>query len=645
MTDSDFDHLRDQVLALFPELLDVVGPDLSAAAKEVLAAGRDRLAAGRYRVVVCGEFRRGKSSLLNALLERPRLFPVDVDVTTCAVMTLAWGEQETAVAWLRDAAKPDRPPRRVDLTLADVRDFVTEQANPGNRRHVELVEITAPIPALETGLVLVDTPGIGSMNAEHTAATYGFLPNADAILFVTSAMAPLSSRELDFLADALERSPVVVVAVTMIDKVVSATPIVDEARKRVAGRTGLDADDLLVVALSSARRQRAAVETDDELKAELVTESGFPALEAELWGGLAANCGVAQLGWALDALDSTLALGAAPVANELAALAAGGEPRKIEAELVAATEQARRLQSDTAGWREELAHTLRTESRPVRRRLDEDFEAIQAQIHDAVRADADPDALVSRVSAAMVDAVNAANGDLMRLAEFVCADFAARTALTLTAPTAAENGFAARVSAPHLTASSGTTDLRKATRAVQAGRMFYTGGAVGGALVGTAVLPGIGTVIGGALGALFGLISGSVAGYRDTARADEERAARERRSQLRSHLDQTVRTNRERALRAFDEALTDLTHRVRQELNQQVGLARESLNQSVGRLRENKKRSERDLVRRQAELEERQAGYEKLRTRLAGVRASAGHLRRPSRPAPTDDTTAQHDGG
>jgi GTP-binding protein EngB required for normal cell division len=645
MSDSDFDLLRDQVLALFPELLDVVGPDLSAAAKEVLVAGRDRLAAGRYRVVVCGEFRRGKSSLLNALLERPRLFPVDVDVTTCAVMTLAWGEQETAVAWLRDAAKPDRPPRRVDLALADVREFVTEQANPGNQRQVELVEITAPIPALETGLVLVDTPGIGSMNAEHTAATYSFLPNADAILFVTSAMAPLSSRELDFLADALERSPVVVVAVTMIDKVVSATPIVDEARKRVAARTGLDADGLLVVALSSARRQQATVEPDEELKAELVAESGFPTLEAELWGGLAAGCGVAQLGWALDALDGTLALAAAPVANELAALAAGGEPKKIEAELVAATEQARRLQSDTAGWREELAHTLRAESRQVRRRLDEDFEAIRTQVHDAVKADADPDALVSQVSAAMVDAVNAANGDLMRLAEYVCADFATRTALTLTAPTASDSGFVARVSAPRLTASSGSTDLRKATRAVQAGRMFYTGGAVGGALVGTAVMPGIGTVIGGALGALFGLISGSVAGYRDTARADGERAARERRSQLRSHLDQTVRTNRERALRAFDEALSDVTHLVRQELNQQVGLARESLDQSVRRLRENKKRSERDLVRRRAELEERLAGYEKLRTRLEGVRASAGHLRRPSSPAPTDDTNAQHDGG
>ncbi|KQC39038.1 hypothetical protein UK82_07610 [Frankia sp. ACN1ag] len=645
MTDSDFDQLRDRVLAFFPELLDVVGGDLSAAAREMLTAGRDRLAAGRYRVVVCGEFRRGKSSLLNALLERPRLFPVDVDVTTCAVMTLAWGERESAVAWLRDATKPDRPSRRVDLTLAEVREFVTEQANPGNQRQVELVEITAPIPSLETGLVLVDTPGIGSMNAEHTAATYAFLPNADAILFVTSAMAPLSSRELDFLSDALERSPVVVVAVTMIDKVVSATAIVDEARRRVAGRTGLDADELLVVALSSARRQQATAEPDEELTAELVAESGFPELEAELWGGLAAGCGAAQLGWALDALDSALALGAAPVANELAALAAGGEPKKIEAELVAATEQARRLQSDTAGWREELAHALRTESRPVRRRLDEDFEAIRTQIHDAVKADADPDALVGSVSATMVDAVNAANGDLMRLAEYVCADFATRTALTLTAPAASGSGFTARVSAPHLTVSAGSTGLRKASRAVQAGRMFYTGGAVGGALVGTAVMPGIGTVIGGALGALFGLISGSVAGYRETVQADDERAAQERRSQLRSHLDQTVRTNRERALRTFDEALTDITHVVRQELNQQVTLARESLNQSVGRLRENKKRSERDLVRRQAELEQRQAGYETLRARLDGLRAAAGHLRRPSRPAPTDDKNTAHDGG
>ncbi len=70
------------------------------------------------------------------------------------------------------------------------------------RKVVELVEVGLPNPFLERGITLVDTPGVGGLNAAHAAATLAFLPSADALIFVTDASAELSRPELDFLASA-----------------------------------------------------------------------------------------------------------------------------------------------------------------------------------------------------------------------------------------------------------------------------------------------------------------------------------------------------------------------------------------------------------------------------------------------------------
>ena len=70
-----------------------------------------------------------------------------------------------------------------------------------------------PNPLLEGGLTLVDTPGVGGLNAGHAAATLAFLPSADALVFVTDASAELSGPELEFLASARGAGPPVLVAV------------------------------------------------------------------------------------------------------------------------------------------------------------------------------------------------------------------------------------------------------------------------------------------------------------------------------------------------------------------------------------------------------------------------------------------------
>jgi ribosome biogenesis GTPase A len=181
-----FEDLRDDTLAVYTSLTGVLAPRLAPTRTRLLAESRDKLVAGQLAVVVCGEFKRGKSSLLNALVERPGLFPVDADIATSAVMTLRWGPKDTATVYFAETTpgKPGSSPPPQEIEVSQAAEFVTEQGNPRNAKNVLRIDMAAPVEPLASGMVLVDTPGIGSLNPAHTAATRAYLKYADVILFV-----------------------------------------------------------------------------------------------------------------------------------------------------------------------------------------------------------------------------------------------------------------------------------------------------------------------------------------------------------------------------------------------------------------------------------------------------------------------------
>ena len=250
---------------------------------------------------MCGEFKVGKSlSLLNALVGRPGLFPVDADIATSAVTTLRWGPADTATVYFAEATPgdPASAPKPEVIDPARAAEFVTEKGNPGNAKNVELIELAAPIPELASGIVFADTPGVGSTNPAHTEVTRAYLKYADAVVFAISAAEPPTTQELDFLRVALENCPTVIIAVTMIDRLVDPAPMATETRTRIARDTGRDPARLVIVPVS-AHRHRDAIEDGDE---ELLAESGVPRLAGEVWQGLTVTIGVARVNAALDAM-------------------------------------------------------------------------------------------------------------------------------------------------------------------------------------------------------------------------------------------------------------------------------------------------------------------------------------------------------
>ncbi len=145
-------------------------------------------------VAVIGEFKRGKSSLINALVGGA-LLPTGVIPVTAAPTLVQYGEAARAtVRYLDD--------REQAVSLSELADFITELGNPGNRRRVREAVVQYPAPLLRTGLVLADTPGTGSLHASNTEMTSSFMPRVDVALLVLTVDAPLSSAEANLLAAA-----------------------------------------------------------------------------------------------------------------------------------------------------------------------------------------------------------------------------------------------------------------------------------------------------------------------------------------------------------------------------------------------------------------------------------------------------------
>ena len=158
-----------------------------------------RLQEERCHLAVLGQFKRGKSTLINALLGAPVL-PAAVVPLTSIPTFLHGGEQLTARVTFETGKSDERFAGPDAVALAEFLErFVTEEANPHNRLGVQQAEVTYPATVLQQGLALIDTPGIGSTFRHNTEATLNFLPQCDAALFVVSADPPITEVEVEFL--------------------------------------------------------------------------------------------------------------------------------------------------------------------------------------------------------------------------------------------------------------------------------------------------------------------------------------------------------------------------------------------------------------------------------------------------------------
>jgi GTPase SAR1 family protein len=152
-----------------------------------------KLAEERFNVVVVGEFKRGKTTFVNALLGAD-LLPSAVVPLTSIVTAVAWGEEPRAEVSFADG-------RTENVPVGELARYVTERENPKNGLGVDREVLYHPAEELRDGVFLIDTPGVGSVYRHNAEAARAFVPESDAAVFLTSADPPISEGERLFLEE------------------------------------------------------------------------------------------------------------------------------------------------------------------------------------------------------------------------------------------------------------------------------------------------------------------------------------------------------------------------------------------------------------------------------------------------------------
>jgi hypothetical protein len=349
-------------------------PDLNAR----LGRTRERLGDPSVRVLVVGEFKQGKSLLVNSLVSAP-VCPVDDDVAT-AVPTVVRHAAAPTAALVREPEIGGEP-ERTEISIAELAEHVSETGNPRNRQQFTYAEVGLPRTLLASGLVLVDTPGVGGLGSAHGAATMAAIAGADAVVLVSDAAQEYTKPELDFLARAMQVCPNVVAVLTKTDLYPAWRRIAELDRGHLAA-AGIRTE---LIPISSTVRQLALRTKNRALN----DESGYPVLISYLRERV--------LGQAEQLAGRSTAQDVLSVCEQLtttmrAELTAQENPEQahvLVAELERAKAAATRLKDRTARWQvtlndavadlvADIEHDLRDRLRTVLREA------------EALAGDADP---------------------------------------------------------------------------------------------------------------------------------------------------------------------------------------------------------------------------------------------------------------
>jgi len=155
---------------------------------------RTKLSESSLNLVVLGQFKRGKSTLINALVGA-ELLPTAVVPSTSIVTVIRYGTEPRATVRFTNGVE-------TGTDISRLGEYITETGNPSNKKQVAQVEVFFPAQFLRANVSLVDTPGVGSVFTGNTGTTHDYLPQADAAIFLLSADQPIGEAEVEFLKQA-----------------------------------------------------------------------------------------------------------------------------------------------------------------------------------------------------------------------------------------------------------------------------------------------------------------------------------------------------------------------------------------------------------------------------------------------------------
>lgn len=327
------------------------------------------------RVIVVGQFKQGKSKLVNALINAP-ICAVDDDVATSVPTAVGYGEQPEAFVVVKTESGEDVVVDRVPVPIDDLQRFLAEHQEPKDGQHVVGAEVSLPREILKGGLRVVDSPGVGGLESTRSLSTLAALSGAHAVLLVSDASQEYTEPEVQFLKHAMRISPNVAAVLSKTD-VYPQWREIEQIDRSHLGEVG----KIPLFSISSDLRLLAAGHQDRELN----EESGFPALVAHLRRDVVGRAEVIQQRAASHDLLSVVDQLTLSLSTELNALLHPEETPHLIAQLEYAKERADDFRGRSSRWQVTLSdgiadlisdteHDLRDRLRKVQREAENSIE-------------------------------------------------------------------------------------------------------------------------------------------------------------------------------------------------------------------------------------------------------------------------------
>jgi GTPase Era involved in 16S rRNA processing len=145
---------------------------------------------------VIGQFKRGKSTFINAIIGEDILPSAVLPLTSVLTAVKHNDSVNSKIYFFNGEVK--------EIKTDELIKYISEEHNPGNILDVKYAEVGYPNDILKRGITFIDTPGIGSVNKNNTLLTYEYIPKIDAAVFITSPDPALSEIEVEFFNEILK---------------------------------------------------------------------------------------------------------------------------------------------------------------------------------------------------------------------------------------------------------------------------------------------------------------------------------------------------------------------------------------------------------------------------------------------------------
>lgn len=185
---------RDDILEKLCMIEDEGKDILDFQSKEEIKSIRKLIINDFFQIVICGEFKRGKTTFINALIQKA-ILPMDILPETATINVLLYSETPQLQVVFHDGTH-----LALDFSVNNLKQF-SVKGDKEYLKKIAYVKIGYPLEMLRNRVAIVDTPGVADLDETRNEITYSYIPNANVVIFVLDANEPFTKTEKDFIVD------------------------------------------------------------------------------------------------------------------------------------------------------------------------------------------------------------------------------------------------------------------------------------------------------------------------------------------------------------------------------------------------------------------------------------------------------------